>query len=228
VGGDSVSYGRRPKDAPNWREHLLTELTLDPARTHFVGRLPFAQYVRVLQVSAAHVYLSYPFVLSWSLLEAMACAAPIVGSDTASVREAIRHGQNGRLVGFFDVQGLAQAVVDMLNNPAAQVAMRKQARGDSRRYSVSEGVAGYDRLVATAPPALQANGATVGIASVASRVAPDAEPFDFNCRDRELLQLLSAGHSTEEIAALRHRSPATVRNQLSLLYQKLGVARRSH
>ena len=77
VGGDGVSYGKRPKDAPTWREQMLREVKLDPSRTHFLGRLPHAIYLRVLQLSAAHAYLSYPFVLSWSLLEAMGCGVPI-------------------------------------------------------------------------------------------------------------------------------------------------------
>ena len=147
VGGDGVSYGQRPKDAANWREQMLKEVTLDPVRTHFVGRLPYAQYLRVLQVSAAHVYLSYPFVLSWSLLEAMACGVPIVGSSTAPVREVLRDGENARLVGFFDVQALAHTTVAMLNARQARIPMRKQTRADAQCYGLDAGVAGYDRAI---------------------------------------------------------------------------------
>jgi glycosyltransferase involved in cell wall biosynthesis len=147
VGGDEVSYGTRPKGAKNWREHMLSQVSLDPARTHFLGRVPYAQYLRVLQVSAAHVYLSYPFVLSWSLLEAMGCGVPIVASDTAPVREVIRDGENGRLVGFLDVQAVAQATVELLNNRMAQIPLRKQARADAQRYSFGVGVAGYDAML---------------------------------------------------------------------------------
>ncbi|MBB2485156.1 glycosyltransferase [Mitsuaria sp. WAJ17] len=95
VGGDEVSYGARPKDAKNWREKMLAEVgsQLDPTRTHFVGKVPYADYKRVLQVSAAHVYLTYPFVLSWSCLEAMATGCFVVGSDTAPVREVLVEGQ---------------------------------------------------------------------------------------------------------------------------------------
>src|SRR5262249_48535318 len=89
VGGDDVSYGRKPSDAAHWRERMLREVKLDAARTHFLGRVPYEHYLRVLQVSAAHVYLTYPFVLSWSMLEAMACGALLIGSDTAPVREVI-------------------------------------------------------------------------------------------------------------------------------------------
>lgn len=147
VGADSVSYGRRPAEAPNWREHMLRQVKLDPARTHFLGRVPYEQYLRVLQVSAAHVYLSYPFVLSWSLLEAMACGVPIVASDTAPVREVIRDGENGRLVDFFDVDGTAAQVLASLHGGTAQVPLRRQARADAGAYSRAAGLAGYDLLI---------------------------------------------------------------------------------
>lgn len=144
VGGDAVSYGKKPKDASNWRLKMLAEVKLDPARTHFVGRLPHSEYLKVLKVSAAHVYLSYPFVLSWSLLESMACGAPIIGSDTAPVREVIRDGENGKLVSFFDVQALVQTTVETLNKPRAQMTFRTQARSLAQRYSLGAGMAGYD------------------------------------------------------------------------------------
>jgi glycosyltransferase involved in cell wall biosynthesis len=149
VGGDGVSYGRKPKGAPNWREQMLREVKLDPVRTHFVGRLPYAQYLQVLRISAAHMYLSYPFVLSWSLLEAMACGVPIIGSDTAPVREVIRDGENGRLASFFDLQATAQATVEMLTNAQARAPMRKQALADVQGYSLSAGLAGYEGALQT-------------------------------------------------------------------------------
>jgi hypothetical protein len=146
VGGDEVSYGRRPRDAASWREHMLREVKLDATRTHFLGRVPRAQFVRVLQVSAAHVYLTYPFVLSWSLLEAMACGAPIVASDVAPVREFIRPGSAERLFGFFDIDGLAREVVEVLEQP------RSLDSGTTRREVASahghgQGLQGYDRLL---------------------------------------------------------------------------------
>ncbi len=216
VGGDEVSYGTRPKGAANWREHMLSQVKLDPERTHFLGRVPYAQYLNVLQVSAAHVYLSYPFVLSWSLLEAMGCGAPIVASNTAPVREVIRDGENGRLVGFFDDRAVAVAVLEMLGARKGQIPMRKRARADVQRYGLRAGLAGYDRAIGHVRAAPFGDDSSLLTAS----------PVELNARERELLQLLSAGHSTEQIAALRYRSPATVRNQLSALYQKLGVARR--
>jgi glycosyltransferase involved in cell wall biosynthesis len=153
VGGDDVSYGKRPPangsqhPAANWREHMLGQVKLDAARTHFLGRIPGPDYLRVLQVSAAHVYLTYPFVLSWSLLEAMACGAPVVASNTAPVREVLRDGVNAHLVDFFDPQALAKSVVDTLQDRQAQQLLRQRARDDMQGYTLEEAVQGYDALL---------------------------------------------------------------------------------
>ena len=154
VGGDDVSYGQRPSrakgnsgSARNWREHMLQQVKLDPNRTHFMGHLPRDPYLRVLQVSDAHVYLTYPFVLSWSLLEAMACGAPIVASDTAPVREVMRDGINGRLVDFFDVEAMAETVVSTIRSENANVKSRMQAMADVQWYGLTSAVAGYDNLL---------------------------------------------------------------------------------
>lgn len=148
VGGDEVSYGRQPKLAKTWREQLQQEVRLDPARTHFVGRLPYSDYVKVLQISAAHVYLTYPFVLSWSLLEAMACGCLIVGSDTAPVREVVRDGLNGRLRDFFDPVAIAENVLEALERRAHMVPLREQARQDMLGYGVEKGLARYEQVLA--------------------------------------------------------------------------------
>lgn len=112
VGGDDVSYSRKLVDGMTYRQMMLTELgtQLDLSRIHFLGRLPYDQYLRVLQLSSVHVYLTYPFVLSWSVLEAMAAGALVVGSRTAPVEEVIDDGANGYLVHFFSHQELADAV----------------------------------------------------------------------------------------------------------------------
>jgi DNA-binding NarL/FixJ family response regulator len=183
---------------------------LDPERTHFLGRVPRAQYIKVLQVSAAHVYLTYPFVLSWSLLEAMACGAPIVASDTAPVREVIRDGVNGRLVDFFKVQEIAQTALSLLQAREPQLPMRSRALADAQAFNRGTGLAAYDNLLGVTDAQLD-----------------PTRRAELNERERQLLQWLSAGHSNAHIAALRHRSPATVRNQISMLYQKLGVAHRA-
>lgn len=116
VGGDEVSYGSRPQDAKNWRERMLREVGshLDAARTHFLGKIPYADYKKVLQVSSVHVYLTYPFVLSWSMLEAMASGCLVVGSDTAPVREVLVNRSNGLLVPSLKPSPVAASVLQAL------------------------------------------------------------------------------------------------------------------
>jgi glycosyltransferase involved in cell wall biosynthesis len=148
VGGDEVSYGRRPEGAKNWREKMLAEVgsKLDPTRTHFVGKLPYADYKRVLQVSAAHVYLTYPFVLSWSMLEAMASTCLIVGSDTAPVREVLTHRQSGLLTRSFDSQELTFHVIHGLSE--AHEPIRRQAQQRAvRNYAVETGIKSLDAAI---------------------------------------------------------------------------------
>ena len=130
VGGDDVSYGRKPPGAAHWRERMLDEVgvRLDAARVHFTGRLPFARYLDLLRISSAHVYLTYPFVLSWSLLEAMACGCAVVASSTPPVEEVIVHGANGLLVDFFNEDDLVQAVSDLLGAPHRFASLRIRAR----------------------------------------------------------------------------------------------------
>ncbi len=148
VGGDEVSYGRPPKNARSWREALLREVNIDTSsetgRVHFLGKLPYAQNRRVLQVSAVHVYLTYPFVLSWSLLEALASGCAVVASNTAPVREVIRHGENGWLVDFFDGSQIVDAVRKVLAEPSGMQAMRHAAVESVRaRFAQAVGIAGY-------------------------------------------------------------------------------------
>jgi glycosyltransferase involved in cell wall biosynthesis len=130
VGGDDVSYGPRHAKGRKWRNVFLQEVKeqLDFSRIHFVGKVPYDVYRQILQVSSAHVYLTYPFVLSWSMLEAMAAGCLIIGSDTAPVREVIQHEQNGLLVDFFNPQGLADCVVGVLAEPRRYQGIREAAR----------------------------------------------------------------------------------------------------
>jgi len=130
VGGDEVSYGAAPGDGQTWRQKMRDELgdSFDSSRVHFLGRVAYPTFLKVLQVSAVHVYLTYPFVLSWSMLEAMAAGCLVVGSRTAPVEEVIRNGENGRLVDFFKPAEIAEAVIEALADPAQWVALREKAR----------------------------------------------------------------------------------------------------
>lgn len=127
VGANGKGYGG---GEGGWKERMLNELgdRLDRTRVHFVGRVDYADFVSLLQVSMAHVYLSYPFVLSWSLLEAMSLGCLVVGSGTAPVREVIRDGETGLLADFFDVEGLSARLIQALERPGEHVAIREAAR----------------------------------------------------------------------------------------------------
>ena len=135
AGGDGNSYSHAPPAGKTWKAHYLDEVVsdLDLSRVHFVGSLDRGSYLNLLQVSSAHVYLTYPFVLSWSLLDAMATECEIVASDTAPVREVIEDQRNGVLVPFCDPLALSQAVVDTLatRGPTSK-------RGAAARQTVAE------------------------------------------------------------------------------------------
>jgi glycosyltransferase involved in cell wall biosynthesis len=130
AGGDDVSYGSRPRGGRTWRKTLLDEVgsKLDASRVHFLGRVPFDTFVKVLQVSSAHVYLTYPFVLSWSMLDAMAAGCAVVGSGTPPVTEVIRDGESGMLVDFFDTAGIAERVELALGDRKLVEGIREKAR----------------------------------------------------------------------------------------------------
>ena len=130
VGGDGVSYGNQHISGESYKNIYLNEVRdrLDLSRVHFVNRVPYKVLLSLLRVSAAHVYLTVPFVLSWSMLEAMSLGALVIGSDTAPVREVIEHGKNGILVDFFDAQKLSQAVCDVLADPPRYAPLRVAAR----------------------------------------------------------------------------------------------------
>jgi glycosyltransferase involved in cell wall biosynthesis len=130
VGGDDVSYGSKPPAGTTWKKLFLDEARdqLDMSRVHFVGKIAYPNFIKLLQISTVHVYLTYPFVLSWSLLEAMSIGCAIVTSNTAPVTEAITHNETGRLVDFFDTDDLAAQVVDLLQNPAERQRLGKAAR----------------------------------------------------------------------------------------------------
>jgi glycosyltransferase involved in cell wall biosynthesis len=130
VGGDGVSYGRGPAGGGSWREKMLAEIGgwLDLSRVHFVGKLPYASLIKLFQITSVHVYLTYPFVLSWSMLEAMSAGALVIGSRTAPVEEVLRDGQNGLLVDFFAPGEIAQRVIEALEQPGRYLDLRRNAR----------------------------------------------------------------------------------------------------
>jgi len=130
VGEEGQSYGAAPKDAASWKQKMLSEVgdRLDLSRVHFLGRVSYTDFVSILQVGRVHAYLTYPFVLSWSLMESMAAQALVVASDTAPLREVIADGVNGRLVDFFDVAGWSAALTEALADPARHDPLRVAAR----------------------------------------------------------------------------------------------------
>jgi len=129
IGGDGVSYGTPPPQG-NWRQVMLAELgaAIDPERVAFPGKVSYETYRRLLQRSDAHAYLTYPFVASWSLRESLAMGCAVVASDVAPVREFIRHGRNGLLASFFDPKGLAETILQVLEDSVLSARLRRNAR----------------------------------------------------------------------------------------------------
>jgi glycosyltransferase involved in cell wall biosynthesis len=141
VGSDDVSYGSRPDaakyGAAKWRDIFASEVRgqisdADWQRVHFLGHVPYVNFIPLLQLSTVHVYLTYPFVLSWSLLEAMSAGCAIVASDTQPLREAIAHNETGKLVNFFDPSALSQTVFDLLDRPEERKRLGANARAFAR------------------------------------------------------------------------------------------------
>ena len=128
VGQDRVAYGRQLPEGESWKKRMLAELAFDKSRLHFTGLLPYPEYLKMLQASHAHVYLTVPFVLSWSLLEAMSTGCLVVGSATPPIQEVMRDGETGLLTDFFDVDALAARIEDALDHQAKYAPIRAAAR----------------------------------------------------------------------------------------------------
>lgn len=130
IGGKGNSYSGQAPDGKSWYDHFVSKIErpVDWSRVHLVGNLAYDQFIRVLQVSSAHIYMTYPFVLSWSSIESMALECRIVASDTAPVREIIEDGVNGRLFPFFDEKALAERVRETLADKDKSAAMAREAR----------------------------------------------------------------------------------------------------
>jgi glycosyltransferase involved in cell wall biosynthesis len=143
VGGDDVSYGARPTakehGGTKWKDIFAAEVRpqisdADWGRVHFLGHVAYQHFIPLLQLSTVHVYLTYPFVLSWSLLEAMSAGCAIVASDTQPLHEAITHNETGRLVNFFDAQALASQVCDLLDKPQERQRLGANARAFAQQH----------------------------------------------------------------------------------------------
>jgi glycosyltransferase involved in cell wall biosynthesis len=141
-------YGGQAADGKTWRELVFEGLKVDPARLHVMGKVSHATMLAGLRHSTAHVYYTYPFVLSWSLVEAMASGCYVIGSDTAPVRDAIEDGVNGRLLPFFDVDALSQAMIDACRDPDASAPLRAAARETAvAKFSTAQGREGWFKLL---------------------------------------------------------------------------------
>jgi glycosyltransferase involved in cell wall biosynthesis len=135
VGGHGTSYGAPPPPGTTWHSIFRDEVrkSVDLRRVHFCGHLPYQSYLQALQISSAHVYLTYPFALSWSLVEAMSAGCVVIGSDTAPLRDVVDRN-NGVLVPFFDIQQLSDRVIDALAHPDGY----RDVRAAARRTAVQE------------------------------------------------------------------------------------------
>ena len=133
IGKEGVSYGAQTPNGKSWKtifsEEVLPQLTPQQReRIRFLGTIDYPRFINLLQISRVHVYLTYPFVLSWSLLEAMSVGCSIVASDTQPLHEAIRHDETGRLVNFFDQNALATSVIELLDDEDARMRLGEAAR----------------------------------------------------------------------------------------------------
>jgi glycosyltransferase involved in cell wall biosynthesis len=139
VGGDEVSYSHPAPAGKTWKDVLLEEVSLDPGRVHFLGRVPYPAFKTLMQISSAHIYLTVPFILSWSCVEALAAGCIIIGSRTPPVQEFIEDGRNGFLVDFFDPEALARQVDHVLTHRESLGNIRARARETVlAQYSLAE------------------------------------------------------------------------------------------
>jgi glycosyltransferase involved in cell wall biosynthesis len=148
VGGDNVSYGFLPPEYPSWRLAMLNEVRIDPDRVCFAGVIPYDAYLTMLQRSDAHIYLTYPFVASWSLREALATGCTVIGSDTAPVSEFITHGANGLLTPCLEPERLSELVLEVLEDWDLRESLSEAARQYAERnLDLNETMRRYDTVL---------------------------------------------------------------------------------
>lgn len=130
IGEDRIAYGgdARFTQGKTFKQWCLDQNDFDLSRIHFVGRVRPSELVNVFSLSDAHLYLTVPFTLSWSLFNAMSCGALAIGSETAPVAELIENGKNGLLVDFFETDRWVDQVLQVLDDPAAYDPLRQAAR----------------------------------------------------------------------------------------------------
>ncbi len=147
-GADGISYGRPPQGGGTWREAMLREVAVDPARVHFVGRLARPAYLDLLRVSALHLYLTVPFVLSWSCIEALAAGCLLLASDVPPVREVVQDGVNATLIDPRNTDALARRAADLLARRDRLDHLRRAARATAlERFDLRKCLAAQTRLV---------------------------------------------------------------------------------
>ncbi|MCW2249482.1 glycosyltransferase involved in cell wall biosynthesis [Azospirillum fermentarium] len=221
VGNDDVSYGSRLAGGVTFREALLKEQAgrIDLSRVHFLGWVPYEVHLAILQVSAVHLYLTYPFVLSWSMMEAMASGCLVVGSATPPVMEVIRDGDNGLLVDFFGTQHIADAVDRVLDDPTHMAPLRERARQtiieryDLKRVCLPRFLSLFDNLAHRRRPA-------------SDTTPPGAHVITYSHSLNLAIQAERDGN-TAQVAALCHRilrqRPVSVEAWMLLGRQRLGA-----
>jgi glycosyltransferase involved in cell wall biosynthesis len=148
IGGDGNPYGALPPEGQTWKSLFLKEAghKIDLKRVHFIGHIGHQDFLHALQISSAHIYLTYPFVLSWSMIEAMSSGCLVIGSETPPVQEVL-NPENGILVPFFDFERLAERVIEALAHPRRFKHLRAKARATA--------VEQYDMCRVCAPKMLE-------------------------------------------------------------------------
>ena len=148
IGGDDVSYGAKLSGGKTYRQKMLHELNLDNERIYWYGKVPYSQMINILKHSMAHIYMSVPFVLSWSFIEAMALGCPIVASDVSMLREVITDKHNALMVQFFKPEDIAEKTSILLNKPELRKKYSINARKTAlEKYSLDKLLPVYEKLI---------------------------------------------------------------------------------